>query len=344
MGQVIQVNGDYNIKAKQGSRITLDPGETGDVVITGNLVVEGESVEVSTEDLVIKDNIIILNDGEPGPGVTLNLSGIKIDRGEGANNVGLFWNEQLDSWTLVSGSESDDFFVDGTSRLTLKEILTDSGVDGGNLTLIGSGTGVVSVSGTVDYQDQVVDDDHLPNKRYVDDAVFNRPNYRVGVGTPPSNPDRDPFLKFDSTMVLISDSLLQDSVDDYQALTGETFVESVVSVIVDSDQPPTAQFFQNSIRLQDIEFFNNEISNTNADGEVFVKTNGDGKLRTNNSIRIEYSNQPGSVLDSSLLYAAAPSHGTTGLYFVNHNSVTEPQNKTGELVSKNRALVYSMIF
>lgn len=344
MGQVIQVNGDYNIKAKSGSSITLDPGITGDVIVVGNLVVEGKTISIETQDLFIRDNIILLNDGEVGPGVTLGISGIEIDRGSSANNVGFFWNEQTSSWSLVSAPPSSNFSVDSNSRLTLKEILTDAEVDDGNLTLIGSGTGVVTVAGTDNYEQQVTQDDHLPNKRYTDNAIFNRPNYRVGVGTTPANPSNDPFLKTDNTMVLVSDALLQDSVDDHEQLTGQSFSQSVVSVIVNSVQPPTAQFFQNSVRMQNIRVTGDEISNVASGGDVYVKTLGDGKLRVNNSIRIEYSNQPGSIPNSSLLYAAAPAAGTTGLYFVNHNSVSQPQNKTGELISKNRALVYSMIF
>jgi hypothetical protein len=42
------------------------------------------------------------------------------------------------------------------------------------------------------------------------------------------------------------------------------------------------------------------------------------------------------------LYAAAPSIGTTGVYFVNDSAEAAKQN--GELISKNKALVFSMLF
>ena len=42
---------------------------------------------------------------------------------------------------------------------------------GGDLYLINSGNGVVSVSGTNNYEVQVTDDDDIPNKKYVDDAI-----------------------------------------------------------------------------------------------------------------------------------------------------------------------------
>ena len=83
MGQVIQVNGDYNIKSKVGATIKLDTGAgVGQTVITGDLVVQGANLSVSTTNLEIKDNIIILNSGETGLNtVTLGSAGIVVDRG-----------------------------------------------------------------------------------------------------------------------------------------------------------------------------------------------------------------------------------------------------------------------
>jgi hypothetical protein len=51
---------------------------------------------------------------------------------------------------------------------------------------------------------------------------------------------------------------------------------------------------------------------------------------------------PGYVSNSVLLYAAVPSIGTTGIYFVNDSAEVAKQN--GELISKNKALVFSMLF
>jgi len=42
------------------------------------------------------------------------------------------------------------------------------------------------------------------------------------------------------------------------------------------------------------------------------------------------------------LYAAESGAGTTGIYFVNDNAEVAKQN--GELISKNKALVFSMLF
>ena len=56
----LKIGGDYKISTESGGRITLDTGnEIGDVVITGDLVVQGQSTVVETTNMTIEDNIII---------------------------------------------------------------------------------------------------------------------------------------------------------------------------------------------------------------------------------------------------------------------------------------------
>ena len=69
-------------------KITTDAGSTGNVAIDthtltvdGNLVVTGSSTTVSSTNTSITDNVIVLNSGESGAGVTSGTSGIEIDRG-----------------------------------------------------------------------------------------------------------------------------------------------------------------------------------------------------------------------------------------------------------------------
>ncbi len=184
MSQVLQTSCDYKIKTQAGGTITLDTtpvaGNNGTVRITGNLLVEGEQLTINTSDLFVEDNIIRLNIGETGNGVTEIYSGLEIDRGfVSPNNRNLFatfwYNESTDSWEIAeqSGGANPVIRFDN-STLKLKKITTNPTTDEGDLTLIGSGTGVVKVLGTVDYESQVTNDDDIPNKRYVDLAIRNR--------------------------------------------------------------------------------------------------------------------------------------------------------------------------
>lgn len=321
MGQVIQVNGDYNIKAKEGSNIKLDTGPgVGNVVVTGNLLVQGDTLTISAENLNVKDNIIVLNDGETGAGVTLRYSGVQIDRGT-ETDVSFLYDELNDYWLLATGT------ADGTlnytnSKLKVKEILTNPDTDSGDLTLIGTGTGVVKVFGTTTYEEQVTHDDDIPNKKYVDDAIQNNPTFQVVTN---------------DSRVIVSD---KDTIGSLTYLTDQTgystFGESAVSIIVDGML--NTQFYKNRVVIQDLEILDNEITNNNTNGNVSVRTQGTGKLQTNYALQLDNIGvTPAYVSGSLLLYGAAPSIGTTGVYFVN-------SNRSGELINKNKALLFSMIF
>jgi hypothetical protein len=185
MAQVLKVNGDYDIITADGGTITLNTGfNVGTVRVTGNLIVDGDTLTVSAENLNVQDNVIVLNFGETGAGVTLEYSGIQVDRGS-LTAASILYDEAADSWNFALGTPESSFNYN-TSRIRVKEILTDSDTDDGDLTLIGFGTGVVKVLGTNNYENQVTADDDIPNKKYVDDAIQNNPTFQIrspGLGT-----------------------------------------------------------------------------------------------------------------------------------------------------------------
>ena len=349
MGQFLRVNGDYNIKTPDGSKIVLDVG-TGDVRVVGNLVVDGEFLNVSVTDLDIQDNIITLNAGEAGSGVTLDYSGIQIDRGL-ATDVQFLWNENISipnyragditavagGWEIVAGAYPTFNFTN--SRLKVKEIVTDSSTDNGHLMLIGTGTGIVHVQGTTNYETQVIafGDDALPNKKYVDDAISNNPTFQIRA---PESQD---------TRVIISDKDVTPgnpgSTGYLTSQTGYTsYGNSAVTVIVDNAL--VGQFYTNRFEVLGLEL-NGNYEITTKDGvtneNIKIRTQGTGKLETNYALQLEKLGvTPTYVSNYSLVYAAAPGLGTTGVYFVNDS--TETIKRTGEFISKNKALVFSMIF
>ena len=350
MGQFLRVNGDYNIRAGDGAKITLDTGPAvsgGSVRVTGNLVVEGDTVNINTTNLAIEDNIISLNTGEVGPGVSLVYSGIEIERGNTSstspqNNASLLYDESTDSWIIAHGSAPGPFNFDASS-LRLKQILTNSTTDSGDLTLIGTGTGVAKVIGTTNYEDQVTHDDDLPNKKYVDDAIQNNPTFQIVA---PQSQD---------TKVVIADKEITPNTSGTAGslayftatTTHSTYGESAVSIIVDNLL--IGQFYANRFEIGDLEIGGgpdrNEITSRASitNENIYVRTQGTGKLQTNYAIQVEnIGSIPSYVSNSVLLYAAAPSVGTTGLYFVNDSAEVAKQN--GELISKNKALVFSMLF
>jgi hypothetical protein len=359
MGQFLRVNGDYNIQAigdpVNGGTITLDTGPAGTVIVTGGLQIEGDTVYVASTQLEIEDNIITLNKGEGGTGVTLDISGIQIDRGL-ADDVSLLWDENIaipTSQTLPSleiGAEAGGWKLVGAggsysfqnSRLKIRQLLTDTLIDDGDLTLIGQGTGVVKVLGTTDYEDQVTHDDDLTNKKYVDDAIQNNPTFQI--------------VK-DNTRVIIADadvtpndSVTAGSLAYATATVGELITESSVSIVVDATL--AAQFFEdrllvglkgvNGIEVDGVNFEIRTPAGVTAQN-IYVKTATTGKLQTNYALQLDQiASDPAVVSGSTLVRAGDPSLGTSGVYFVNDSANTN--YRTGELISKNKALVFSIIF
>lgn len=350
MGQFLRVNGDYNIKAGDGAKITLDTGPAvsgGSVRVTGNLIIDGDALNVNTTNLNVEDNIISLNTGEIGPGVTLIYSGIEIQRGDTSaitpqNNASFLYDESTDSWILAHGTAPGPFNFDASS-LRLRQVLTNSTTDSGDLTLIGTGTGVVKVIGTTNYETQVTHDDDLPNKKYVDDSILNNPTFQIAA---PQSQD---------TKVVIADKDISPNDPGEpgslayftNTTTHSTYGESAVSVIVDGAL--VGQFYNNRFETGDLEIGGgpdrNEITSRASitNENIYVRTQGTGKLQTNYAMQLEkIGTVPGYVSNNVLLYAAVPSIGTTGIYFVNDSAEVAKQN--GELISKNKALVFSMLF
>jgi hypothetical protein len=326
MGQVVQVNGDYNIKTGSGANITLDTGpRVGNTIVTGNLVVNGTTLSVNTQNVNLKDNILVLNQGEIGPGVTLQYSGIEVQRSQGETtpSASFLWNEADQSWNIAQGVPGSLNYTG--SNLRLRKILTNPTTDNGDLTLIGSGTGIVKVTGTSNYATQVAADvtgNAIPNKYYVDQAIINNPSFQI--------------INNDSR-VIVTDKDIAGSTAYYTNQTGySTFSKSAVSILVDGIQ--NTQFYSDRVYIQNLEIQNNVISNPNTNQDVNITTYGTGKVVMNYSLRlVNISGTPAPVSGSTQLYSGTPSLGTTGLFFVN-------SARSGELINKNKALLFSMLF
>jgi hypothetical protein len=119
MAVVKNLNSDYTITNKIAgtANITL---ATHTVFIQGNLLVGGNTTSVTKTDMEITDNLIVLNKGEMGAGVTLGTAGLEVDRGSQAN-VQVVWNESYQRWSLTN---------DGS---TFGNIATSSGAGGINI-------------------------------------------------------------------------------------------------------------------------------------------------------------------------------------------------------------------
>jgi Collagen triple helix repeat (20 copies) len=92
-----------------------DGSVSGNFVISGNLDVKGSTTMIESTNTTIKDNIITLNKGESGSGVTLNSAGIEIDRGN-LTYQRLIWNESTGKW--AAGPVSQELALATESYVT----------------------------------------------------------------------------------------------------------------------------------------------------------------------------------------------------------------------------------
>lgn len=97
LGGTLTVAGDTVLN----SDLTVNGNtEVQDITIHGNVTQEGQSFITEAETVEIKDNILLINKGEVGAGVTAGLAGIEVDRGTSPNFQFVF-------------DESDDYFKAG---------------------------------------------------------------------------------------------------------------------------------------------------------------------------------------------------------------------------------------
>ena len=205
-------------------------------------------------------------------------------------------------------------FKDENNKIT--GIYTNSiATGGGDLYLINSGTGVVSVSGTNAYESQVTDDDDIPNKKYVDDAIT------TGVQTIQVNS----IQRGDSTFT-VKDSSLDGGISRFQ---------------IKVDNSEVAIFRNDSTEIENLLFQDNTITTTTSGADLTISSQGSPFVKIDSTLRMPVQDDSAVVASSATMIAIFgkdPDKGNTGVWFKNK------YNHEDELISTNRSLLYSMLF
>lgn len=348
MSKIVRVDkGDYKVSVGQSGTITLDTGfQIGEVVVTGNLRVLGTSTVVESTSLVVKDNIIIVNDGELGAGVSLTTAGLQVDRGS-EPDVAFLFDESINHYDPTSATTVEGTFVLRTTTGTTQGLRVNSiNTAGLDLALINQGLGTVTVIGTSNYERQALD--------------YTAWDPTIGNDTPLKN---GPIVLQSDEDVLPNTRAVADYVesqlyffDDYKIAEGDTRIDVFDGVTrspwrQSSDTPSNTSkitFKINGIEKAQINSSGINIGNVRIDGDTITDISVSNNLiltSTTNNITVDaILNLNDQLIDPSAssgttkLYSkAASGPGDTGLYFVN----TRDSN---ELVSKKRALLFSMLF
>lgn len=363
MSKILKItDGDYKVQTGYAGRITLDTGsQAGEVVITGALIVLGDNTIVESETMSVKDNVIELNVGETGPGVTIKpdatkTSGIRIHRSAASRNTNIATSD-----VIVAFDEDTDPLFPSTAIAdrgtvvfkyafdnSLVSIKTNGISTGGaNLGLINQGNGYITVSGTTNYELNafnytawvaasspravyaspnalitVVDDDIIPNSKALKDIIDASLYYY-----------RSPLLSEGDTSVRTYDDSISGG------------LSRIVFTVNGFEK---GQFNDNGLNVDNVRILSNTVSNTNA-GQDLTLTAINSNVKVSGYLNlVDQISAPGDAGGVNKLYSTATTGpGDTGLYFVNTRS-GENFEVTGaapeELVSKKRAILFSMIF
>ena len=340
---VIRYSGDLKIATAPGGIITLDTGvSSGTVVITGNLNILGTATNIASTNTVIKDNIITLNAGESGTGVSLGeantpfygQAGFVIDRGTNASTATrasvLFEERAWSSTSTTSTQYTGIWALKTANRSAAIEVgairLGGAGPNNDNrLNLLGAGiTGMLSVAGQQNYHLRVLDDNDIPNKYYVDNTPLR------GTAT---NALSALELRLNDTRITITDNNIQPGF-----IT--TVIDGVSTMIVQRlAGVPT-------ITLGTLVVAGNTLRSASANRDLVLETSGTGTVVVNNGIGIGVSSvapQPAQGV-VKIYTTSTVGAGSTGIKFSGYENLTTLVPTSGELISARKALVLSIIF
>jgi hypothetical protein len=338
------LSGDYYIKTANSGTITLDTGAlVGTVRITGNLDVQGNTTQIESINATIKDNTIILNQGEPHTGTISALggtSGIKISRDptdSDAYAVTLLWDNNQ-AWTAggTNGNGLWTFYNESRyagvevgflkinsalSQATDKNYILTDGLT--NLTI-----GPETSDSYLARLQNTNDGNDIPNKAYVD-WKFSQPS-QVLTAT-----------QARSIVAGHSSVMINDHTD--QSATATSYITTYLDDIDVFRVYPTSV----GMPVINLNFTPSAISSLATNTDLTLSANGTGVIAVNNGISFIAPvapnwNPPSPETGRTKVYSSSTTGaGSTGLLY-NHSDGT---NITyGELVSARKAILLGIIF
>jgi hypothetical protein len=313
MSKILRVSeSDYRIKVKDTGTITLDTGvEQGTVIVTGDLLVKGNTTTVDTANLNIEDNIILLNKGELGSGVSEGTSGIEIDRGS-LPNAQFVWDESTDKFKIqLENNTLTGIVVGNISTNPTTNLEFD----------MQSGAGTLRITNSTGYESRVLDDDDVPNKKFVTDYVYSSGGFAQ-------------VTKFQFPVSAPYGS--EDTLGEALASTIKFWVRSggVLTQRV--------QISANGLDVNNINVLDNTILNSSA-GNNLILTATNSHVEINGILNLDDRATPTATGGTSRLYSRSATAATnfelynSGVYIANSRT-------QDEIVVKNRALLLSMLF
>jgi hypothetical protein len=335
---IVRVPGDYQVVAKAGGIIldvyndgTLHPATSGAVTVYGDLNVVGNTTYISTTNTNVVDNILMLNSGETNGYVTGGYAGIAISRGAIntlTNAAALLYNDTA-SWsydTITSATQGVwEFSVGDGIQLVPSAIKTDAiRVGAGNtLNLFGreNPNAVLNVKGTTDYENRVLHDDDIPNKKYVDTKAYSGEEFTKNV-------------KVGGTQITLRDPAVLFSDPQYYSVSPN------ITMFLGTSSNAVFYLEDSQALIQGLNIFDTNISvgASRSSESIRISAYNTGTVEIASALSLANITPPSAKPYHTNVYSTATiGGGGTGVYFVN-------TQLSDELVSRRRAIIYGLIF
>jgi len=357
MSKILKItDGDYKVKTGYAGTITLDTGSgAGRVVVTGSLDVQGDFTTVQSETLTIVDQKIELNVGEDGPGVTIKPidnsqeSGLLIHRGDNSTpsrqDALLVFHERLPLFpsTGITGRGIFEFKYNDDTLAAISTNSIDTG--GANLGLINSGSGVITVAGTDFYETNAFDYDAWDlagNPR----AAYAVPDARITVIDGDIIPNSTALKDYvDSSLYYYRSPLISEGDTSVRTYDEDTpFLNSPSRIEFTVNGSLRGQFIATGFDVDQINLFGDTINNATNNLILTATTTNTVEVNALLQLNNQASDITVPVATATQVYTkSAEGPGRTGIYFTNDTAYGANAYNNDELVSKNRAVLLSIL-
>jgi len=354
MSRVLKVsNSDYRIQVQNGGNIILDTGNlTGVVTITGSLDVMGTQTTIESTTATLQDNIFQLNYNPNSlyTGVGLPLanpiygqSGIEMWRGT-LNTAQFVFSEQVYHYdptqtnTIIGDALNGTHNIKGTFQLKTRLPSSSNPASGTYLdglqlrTIVGDGT-----------QDLLFD---LQNSTPVM-RVVNSTNYasRLGVENGGSD-DAIPNVSYIKNYVSATNGVANVSLIHYPLTTPYNTVAQATSSSIDFlvGSQIKAQVTAGGLQINNLLLSTNTITNISVNNLILTATNNNVEVNAILNLDNQATDVTTPTSTGTQIYTkAAEGPGRTGIYFTNNTVYGAYSYHNDELVSKNRAVLLSIL-
>lgn len=329
MSRIVKIsNGDYKLQVQTGGNIILDTQSTsGTVTVLGNLDVRGNVSYVESVNTEIKDNILQLNYGQTGNGISSAnnySSGIEVMRGNYSAAQFIF-NEQLTHFDSTTGTTLSGTWSARTANGTLNAIqLRTLVTDGtGNLTFDLQNSAVtLRVANSANYYQNVSNINDIPNLDYLQHYVYS--NY-TGSG--------QGFAVVSSIQSPLAGTISQASSSIVAGSTNILFqVAQNTLVTIDTTGTKLGNIKVGAVATP------NTITNSTTNNLILTSTNSIVEIAGYMNLDDQAGSQSFSSGITKMWSSPTVGPGRTGVYITN-NSNQLPD----ELISRNRAVLLSIL-